>query len=358
MAAVQHEPVSTCKCAPSKPGVSSRNLVVCIDGTCNRFGVKNTNIIELFNQLEKSDEQLPYYSDGIGVTPGISGHYGLARQISDIMDIAIAWRMEERIMDAYEWLSNTYKDGDKIFLFGFSRGAYQVRALAGMIERVGLVLPGNSKQIHAAYNIYSKSDDYRGGVNDFQTRFEEPANNSEQQQLAEGFKETFCRTGVRVHFVGVWDTVSSVGGFLRGKPLPLAVTSCDHICHFRHALALDERRVKFQPEYVYGGRANPKNNDHIKEVWFPGNHSDVGGGNRRNPRLQTGDIPLLWMRSEASTAGLFLKPSNLMWKIDDLDKSITPPFGLNLWWMLEAAHGQSSSNTPRTNSARISFVQG
>ncbi|KAI6004737.1 hypothetical protein EDD15DRAFT_1018393 [Pisolithus albus] len=324
MAAEQHEPLLTCKCTSPKPGVPSRNLVVCIDGTCNQFGVRNTNILELYKQLVKpgdggdgGDEQLTYYCNGIGVAPETSGHCDLVRHISNVMDIAVARHLETRIMKAYEWLSNNYRCGDKIFLFGFSRGAYQVRALAGMIERVGLVHPGNSELVQSAYNIYSKSEDYRAGFTDFQ-----PANNLEQQQPAEVFKETFCRKDVRVHFVGVW-------------PLPLTVTSCDHICHFRHALALDERRVKFSPEYVYGGRTNPTSDDHIEEVWFPGSHSDVGGGNRRNPRLQSGDIPLLWMRSEASAAGLLLKPSNLIWKIDDLDQSITPPFRPFWWWVLE-----------------------
>ncbi|KAI6037222.1 hypothetical protein BKA83DRAFT_4041173 [Pisolithus microcarpus] len=326
MAAEQHEPLLTCKCTPPKLGVSSRNLVVCIDGTCNRFGVKNTNIVELYSKLEKSDdEQLTYYSNGIGVAPATSGHCDVVRQISNVVDIAVARHLEKRIMKAYEWLSNNYRRGDRIFLFGFSRGAYQVRALAGMIERVGLVHPGNSELVQSAYAIYSESDDNRAGLTESQ-----PTDNSEQQQLAETFKQTYCRTDVRVHFVGVWDTVSSVGGFLRSRPLPLTVNSCDHICHFRHALALDERRVKFSPEYVYGGRADPISDDHIKEVWFPGSHSDV-----RNPKLQSGDIPLLWMRGEASAAGLLLKPSNLMWKIDDLDKSITPSFGLDLWWTLE-----------------------
>ncbi|KAI6095040.1 hypothetical protein EDD16DRAFT_784486 [Pisolithus croceorrhizus] len=314
MAVEQHEPFPICKCTPPKPGIPSRNLVVCIDGTCNRLGVKNTNILELLSQLEQSeDEQLTYYSNGIGVAPDIPRHHDLARHVSDIMDMAVAWRLGERVMEAYEWLADTYRHGDKIYLFGFSRGGYQVRALAGMIERVGLVHPSHRKHIPSI------------GFAEFQ-----PANDSEQQQLTETFKNTFCRKDVRVHFVGVWDTVSSVGGILRSRPLPLTVTSCDHICHFRHALALDERRVKFSPEYVYGGRANPISDDHIKEVWFPGSHSDVF-----NPKLQSGDIPLLWMRGEASAAGLLLKPSNLMWKIDDLDKYITPSFDLKLWWALE-----------------------
>ncbi|KAI6095041.1 hypothetical protein EDD16DRAFT_1502496 [Pisolithus croceorrhizus] len=336
MAAGRHQPPPTCRCTSPEPSVSSRNLVVCIDGTRNRIGVKYTNIVALYNQFEKSkDQQLTYYRYGIGVVPNIPWYRDL---ISDIVDIAVAWRLEEGIIDAYEWLANTYRRGDKIFLFGFSRGAYQVRALAGMIERVGLVLPGNTKLIHSAYTIYSKSDDRRADFPELQL-----AKDSERQQEAEAFKKVFCRKDVRVHFVGVWDTVSSVGGVLRSRSLPLTVTSCDHICHFRHALALDERRVKFLPEYVYGGRANPTNDDHIKEVWFPGSHRDL---------LPSGDIPLLWMRGEANAAGLLLKPSNLMWKIDDLHKSITPPFRRILWWALEVLPFQRLryDNTNQTTS--------
>ncbi|KAI6009617.1 hypothetical protein F5J12DRAFT_891730 [Pisolithus orientalis] len=276
MSAEQHEPSFTCKCLPPKLGASSRNLVVCIDGTCNRFGVKNTNIVELYSQLEKSDEQLTYYSKGIGVAPEIPGHYDLTRQISDVMDIAVARYL------------------------GFSRGAYQVRALAGMIERVGLVHPGNSELVSSAYAVYSKSD---AGFNEFQTRFEEPANNSEQQLLAESFKSTFCRADVRVHFGH---------GFIRWYFSKQAATLDGYLLLITSATS------------------------DMPSRWMKGVSSFLpdGGGNRRNPRLQSGDIPLLWMRSEASAAGLLFKPSNLMWKIDDLDKSITPPLNL-LWWGLE-----------------------
>ncbi|KAL4077564.1 hypothetical protein J3A83DRAFT_4086971 [Scleroderma citrinum] len=312
---------SSCKCI-LPVGTSSRNLVVCIDGTCNRPGTKNTNILELCSQLVKSDDQLVFYNTGLGVSPDIPGYNGISHQLSDGIDILFGWHLEKGIMLAYRWLSNMYKDGDKIFLFGFSRGAYQVRALAGMVEIIGLLSPNNEHLIPFAFEAYTKFDEAQ----------------IKQFQATEAFKNAFLRAA-RVHFVGVWETVSSVG-VLRGKTLPLT-TSCDHICYFRHALALDERRVKFLPEYVYGGRTDTAYNDHIKEVWFPGSHSDVS----------VWEIPLLWMRGEASLAGLQLKPSVVMWKIDDLDQRITHPLNPG-WWILEALPLQHLcyNNTNRTTS--------
>ncbi|KZP18246.1 hypothetical protein FIBSPDRAFT_703355, partial [Athelia psychrophila] len=115
---------------------------------------------------------------------------------------------------------------------GFSRGAFQVRALAGMIEKVGLLYEGNEEQIPFAFELYAS------------------VYGEEREQAAKHFKETFSVKDVRVHFIGVWDTVSSIGIF-KGMTLPLT-DSCDHVCAFRHALALDECRVKFLPECIAG----------------------------------------------------------------------------------------------------------
>ncbi|KAF9239486.1 hypothetical protein BU15DRAFT_46789, partial [Melanogaster broomeanus] len=186
---------------------------------------------------------------------------------------------------------------------GYSRGAYQVRALAGMIARVGLLHPGSHEQIPLAFELYSKTDD------------DEPGR-------TERFKKLYCRENVQIHFVEVWDTVSSVG-FGRNK-LPCTTSSCEHICYFRHALALDERRVNFLPEYAFGGRSDIVDDDHIKEVWFAGTHSD----------LYSGDIPLRWMRGQAIAAGLDLEPANVAWNIDDLEKEIAPSLN-QLWWLPE-----------------------
>lgn len=117
-----------------------------------------------------------------------------------------------------------YRDGDKICLFGFSRGAYTVRCLAGMLHKVGLLPASNVSQLNFAYNFYK--DESEGG-----------------KTLAAGFKRTFC-THVDVYFVGVWDCVASVGFIPR--QLPFSRSPTNSIRHFRHAMALDEHRAKFK----------------------------------------------------------------------------------------------------------------
>ncbi|KZP22016.1 hypothetical protein FIBSPDRAFT_688136, partial [Athelia psychrophila] len=207
-----------------------RNLVICIDGTSNQCGTANTNVIELYSQILKDehDEQLTYYDSGVGTyaTPSWKSLSHLMRVMHHKIDLVIAWNVEKVIIGAYQWLSNHYQKGDKIFLFGFSRGAFQVRALAGMIETVGLLLPGNESQIPFAYEHYVNHDP-----------------DGKDKDIAPTFKEKLSRKDVRVHFIGVWDTVSSVGLVRPKKMFPHIVESCDHVCYFRHALALDERRV-------------------------------------------------------------------------------------------------------------------
>ncbi|KAG8215129.1 hypothetical protein J3R82DRAFT_8591 [Butyriboletus roseoflavus] len=335
--AAQEGPIPRPIACPHHGSTSSRNLVVCIDGTSNQFGIKNTNIVELYSHITKSDTQLTYYSSGLGAIAKVAGA-SLGYQLSNKLDMAIGRNLHKVIMASYRWLSDNYQDGDSIFLFGFSRGAYQVRALAGMIARVGLLLPGNNEQIPFAFDLYSKTDDDNPSSERPASIVSHPVKKESKKmaksaELAKTFQKTFCRSNVHIHFVGVWDTVSSVG-LSRSRMLPWTTTSCGHICYFRHALALDERRVNFLPEYVYGGRSSHKDDGRIKEVWFGGSHSDVGGGNRYNERLQSGDIPLLWMRSQAITAGLEMMPADVMWKIDDLNRRITP--SLNpVWWPLE-----------------------
>ncbi|KAG1816717.1 uncharacterized protein BJ212DRAFT_1271296 [Suillus subaureus] len=320
-----------CKCSGNQ--VSGRNLVICIDGTSNKYGDKNTNIVELYSEMVKDREQLTYYNSGVGTYA--KGHTHWMKQVSSVFDLAFAFNISQTIMDAYRWLSDTYNPGDKIFLFGnpgFSRGAYQVRALAGLIHEMGLILPGNIEQIPYAFELYSAINS--GKLKD--------------KLLAEGFRSTFSRQGVVIHFIGVWDTVSSVG--IRKEKILPSTDTCDHICYFRHALALDERRVKFLPEYVYGGMSDrpksqfvppPKDEyrhkedhaedrvkDRVKEVWFAGSHSDTNV-------LNFQDMPLLWMREEALEAGLVLHPPKVAFRFEDL-KAPKMNNSLTLrWWLLE-----------------------
>ncbi|KAG8719113.1 hypothetical protein FRC09_011604 [Ceratobasidium sp. 395] len=314
----------------SKP----RKLIVCIDGTSNQYSEKNTNVIELYSHIVKSDTQLTYYNSGIGTyaKPSWRSLSYLKQVVSNGIDLAIAWNLEKVIIGAYRWLSDNYKPGDQIFLFGFSRGAYQVRAIAGMIASVGLIFPGNQEQIPFAFELYA---DYIGDTGDPEASnsvWLTPAQEAIRQskQKVDTFRKTFSRPSVDIHFLGVWDTVSSIG-IRRGKLLPLTDT-CEHVKHFRHALALDERRVKFLPEHVQYPRDGQVDPNHIKEVWFAGTHSDIGGGNTRNIELNRSTEPLVWMMNEAEEAGLAVDSKNLG---DGVKRAQVIPSLTGVWWALE-----------------------
>ncbi|KZV99935.1 hypothetical protein EXIGLDRAFT_199363 [Exidia glandulosa HHB12029] len=143
------------------------------------------------------------------------------------------------------------------------------------------------------------------------------------------FKETFSRA-VRVHFVGAWDTVSSVG-VLRGKTLPGTTDGMQHVCYFRHALALHERRVKFLPEYANGASGPPREDSdqpHTKEVWFAGSHSDIGGGSTQNAALNRFGPSLRWMTFEASRCGLLLTDTLRQWEDSNISESLSGAWNL------------------------------
>ncbi|KAK7060127.1 hypothetical protein VNI00_000891 [Paramarasmius palmivorus] len=394
-------PQRHCNCIhdalPHNPGARpSRNLVVCIDGTANQFSDKNTNVVELYSRLEKRDHlQVTFYNSGIGTyaSPSWKSLTYYRQVISHKIDLAIAWRFEKILLSAYRWLCEQYQTGDRIFLFGFSRGAYQVRALSAMIEKVGLIHRGNEAQIPFAYDLYQKTSDNQdvetlkevklktkpgdrkestGKVaatsstkqdinkeaefpsstkaepskesESANTSAEDPvvntskAINSSGDDAASSFKRTFCREDVKVHFVGVWDSVSSVG-FAKKKELPLTTEGMKHVCIFRHALALDERRVKFLPEYVNGGLGPETEQDmgitampHTKEVWFTGTHSDIGGGNTENKWLNKNGPALRWMTTEASKAGLSLTP--FAWNPENVTKGKDVNESLTGFWRL------------------------
>ncbi|THV02718.1 WD40 repeat-like protein [Dendrothele bispora CBS 962.96] len=298
-----------CKCRRE-----GRNLVVCIDGTANQFGTKNTNVVELHSRLVKSDEQLTYYNSGIGtyVKPSLWSPSYWKQFLKHSADMAVAWNFKKIVLGAYQWLSENYRDGDQIFLFGFSRGAYQVRVIAGMIERVGLLHKGNNDQIP----LWRKRS---------QRNLENP---EDPKDLCDHFKKTLSQPDVQVHFVGAWDTVSSIG-IARGPSLPETTTGMKHVGAFRHALALDERRVKFLPEYSNGGRG-PEDGSNTKEVWFAGSHSDIGGGNDYNLKSDHFGPALRWMSYEAISCGLKMESYRGEWKPIKFNESLT-----GFWKVLE-----------------------
>ncbi|KAI0052928.1 hypothetical protein FA95DRAFT_1601303 [Auriscalpium vulgare] len=140
-AAVKQANGRSCKCSQPPTGKKGRNLVVFIDGTSNQFSMKNTNVVELYSRVEDDGEQLTYYNSGIGTFVKESWYSPAywKQVISNGIDTAIAWNFKRIVLSAYQWLCENYEPGDLIiFLYGFSQGAYQVRVIAGMIEKMPL----------------------------------------------------------------------------------------------------------------------------------------------------------------------------------------------------------------------------
>jgi hypothetical protein len=211
-----------------------RTLVLCFDGTSNEYDADNTNVVKLFALLKKDyDDQLCYYQAGVGTyfEPGIVSP--IFEWGAKVLDLAFAWYLDTHVTDGYKFLMQNYRIGDKICIFGFSRGAYTARALGGLLYKVGLLPRDNEAQVPFAYRMYKRTD-------------------AEGIKLCAGFKQTYCQT-VTIEFMGVWDTVASVG-VVAGRTLPFT-NSNSSIKTFRHALSLDEHRVKFLPNNYH--RASP-----------------------------------------------------------------------------------------------------
>ncbi|CAE7055861.1 unnamed protein product [Rhizoctonia solani] len=270
-----------------KPIASNRSIILCFDGTSNHFSNQNTNVVKLVELLKKDDpeRQMVYYQPGVGTytTPGLLTGWG--KQVASGADQAIAWFHYQHVIDGYRYLMQTYRSGDQISLFGFSRGAYTARVLAGMLHSVGLLPRHNLEQASFAYEVYASSLEENIGLDGFITdeklgpdyvRLKTPSefDTSAKETDPRAFKKTFC-VPVTITFLGVWDTVGSVGSFSR-EILPW-IEYNPSVKHFRHALALDENRGNFIPSLWDHGRTISNEQD-ASEVWFKGGHSDIGGG--------------------------------------------------------------------------------
>ncbi|KAJ7107590.1 hypothetical protein C8R44DRAFT_714716 [Mycena epipterygia] len=309
------------RCHCKKP--TGRNIVVCIDGTSGSFGLQLTHVLNLYKHIDKDKSQVAFYHNGMGTPPLLSesksAFHHMVQRLNQKTDLAVGWNFDNILQTAYIWLSNNYQEGDCIYLFGFSRGAYQVRVLAGIIATLGLVFPNNEVQVPIAYDLYTSLRAEPSYIVKSQIRL---------------FKETFARKDVRVHFLGAWDAMSSSG--ILKPDLSLLPGDIVEMCSFRHALALDERRVKFLPEYA---RNVPNHSDDenelsrglktdMKEVWFAGTHTDMGLSNSNHP---LGAIPFHWMYIEARHFGLRLHPTEQ----PHLQPTLPNPSLRGLWWFFE-----------------------
>ncbi|KAL2870286.1 T6SS phospholipase effector Tle1-like catalytic domain-containing protein [Aspergillus lucknowensis] len=282
-----------------------RRLVLCFDGTGNHYQgtEEDTNIVKIYEMLERHiPGQYAYYQPGIGTLTFVrsargSGGFGVwARfkaRLKALLDEGVGVSFVDHVIAGYKFVMRYYSTGDHIYIFGFSRGAYTARFLSEMIHSIGLLSRGNEEMVPFAWDAFSRYQNSRG--NDPQTE--------EDRELArymQKFKTTFCRPDVGVHFLGLFDCVNSVGQF----EIPFFRRSYRYIAspsarHIRHAVSIHERRLKFKPALFH---LEPKHRESVdfKEVWFAGNHGDVGGGwpLHKGQKHLLSDIPLNWMIQE------------------------------------------------------------
>ena len=286
----------------------SKRLVLCFDGTWNKPKLlkPSSNVVNLHRSMLGEDmssrklrgpaeqpkvQTLKWYDPGVGsrwwnkFRGGITGN-GLSRNIRE----------------GYKFLIDHYQDGDEIYLFGFSRGAYTARSLAGLIRKIGLLKKehapnkkaDDNPKIIEGYGIYRQQD------------------SSPNTPAAGEFKSKNSWPDVRIKFIGVWDTVGSLG-----IPLDIFKGLNDHLLGFHdaklsgivdhayHAVAVDEHRLDYQPT-MWEPESEPP--QQMEEVWFVGAHSDVGGGAGKTP---LSGISLSWMQQKAQLNGSGLEFSGI-----------------------------------------------
>lgn len=278
-----------------------KNIIICCDGTGNEVGANLSNVLKLFRVLCKNETQVVFYDPGVGTLGSSDAWSRLKSKFHVVFGLVTGYGLDENVRDAYCFLVDTYEEGDRVFLFGFSRGAYTIRMLAGFLRLVGLVEKSQRNLSNYALTAYKKAAEQ----NDF--------------EIAWRFERIVSTRRVPIKFVGVWDTVSSVivprpDRFYIPSRQELPYTKSNSFIEvFRHALAIDERRRMFRPNIwkePQSFKPNPFSKDEgtpqdIKQVWFAGVHSDVGGG---YPESESGlaKYPLRWMIDEAQAHGLLV----------------------------------------------------
>jgi uncharacterized protein (DUF2235 family) len=292
-----------------------KRLVVCCDGTWNKPDNRLVTNVEKIARTVQSDpaatggvSQLVYYVSGVG-----AGSYAADR----VLGGAFGFGLFHNVIASYRFLAQNYEPDDEIFIFGFSRGAYTARSVAGMVARVGLLTKVSlvEERLPAAVAMYQRKNLSEGAFG----------------SSVEEFRHDHCHSA-KVTFLGVFDTVGALGvpGLNGLTPRFHDVQLSRNVQRARHAVAIDETRLKFAPT-LWLASAEPETSaplepetsappepapgelavtadDRVKQVWFEGAHSDIGGGLR-----ETGlsDTSLLWMAREAHAAGLVFDASLL-----------------------------------------------
>ncbi|MDO1582368.1 T6SS phospholipase effector Tle1-like catalytic domain-containing protein [Rhizobium oryzicola] len=302
----------------------SKNIVILFDGTSNEISADRTNILRLFGCLTRSTEQIVYYDPGVGTFGADNAWSKLRRKAAETWGLATGWGLDENVKEAYRLLVDLYDAGpvderghhydrDRIYIFGFSRGAYTARVLAGFIHAFGLTTKVHLNLLDYAYRTYKAIPEQEQHQTDIRAEGDAPS----AFRTMRLYERTLRNDRPPIKLLGLFDTVASV--IEAGKHHPQLKTHpfTHHNASVevvRQALAIDERRTMFQPEpwapeqEYWGKPFRPKDPIRIKpqdfkEVWFAGVHGDVGGGYPETESAQI-KIPLQWMIRETRPSGL------------------------------------------------------
>ncbi len=275
-----------------------KNIIIFCDGTWNKPDQTSrdhkpcpTNVAKLFEAV------CPYDANGI---PQIV-HYvpGVGTSWNDrIKGGGFGYGISDNIKSGYKAICSNYEAGDRIFLFGFSRGAYTARSIAGFIHNMGIIKRTHIYMVDKAYDLYrDKTPDWKPD-----------SDNAKKFRKDYGWGETRD-----IHFLGVWDTVGALGApygvvlsWIIDKLFKCSFHStelCSSIQSACHAIAIEEHRWPFRPTLWQLSDAHASHLEDFEECWFPGVHSDVGGG---YPESGLSDIALDWMAGKACQRGLCL----------------------------------------------------
>jgi hypothetical protein len=335
-----------------------KRLVVCCDGTWNKPDNANVTNVEKIARTVQTDPdktgdvyQLVYYISGVGA----DGY-----EADRLLGGAFGFGLFHNVIACYRFLAQNYEPDDEIVILGFSRGAYTARSLAGMLATVGLLTKVAlvEERLPWAVHLYQATAMPSGAFG----------------ESVDEFKHDHCHAA-KVTFLGVFDTVGALGvpGFERETPRFHNVQLSDQVLCARQALAIDETRLKFAPslwEAPSEVEGPPTEDPRVKQVWFEGAHSDVGGG-----YAETGlsDTALLWMVKEAHAAGLVFDPTLLGTYVDSgSDPICHNPLSLmfkadneileakdHLPWQrhldAEFSHGMRVLTNPRALSVRVAY---
>jgi uncharacterized protein (DUF2235 family) len=287
-----------------------KRLAIFLDGTWNTLN-NNTNVWRLKSLCAQTADQYVYYSQGVGTRYGETIRGGM-----------LGYGIDNEILDAYTWLIQHFVQGDEIFIFGFSRGAYTARSLSGLITKCGILRPGAPLSIEQLYDRYKQGRAKRR-IDQLQSAASPDDFTLEEQWLVR------YSTPTPIKLVGVWDTVGSLGlafesirrRMQKYRFLDTHLYRTNQLAF--HALALDEHRRSFEPTFwtrtVRKGQpgSTPRPLDQVEQRWFVGAHANVGGG---YPSDLLAQAPLKWLMDKASAAGLAF--------ISELDidtSSVAPP---------------------------------